>query len=80
MIQALFIMLVFGSTIIWFWAIIDITRCRFKKPGMRTVWLFSVLFFPLLGSILYFILKKKYTTKKPRKFQPNFHRITEKAM
>lgn len=64
-----------GLTIIlWFWALIDITRSRFKNPTMNTVWLLSVLFFPVLGPILYFLMRKKFVTKEPRKFQPNFNR------
>lgn len=62
------------TLILWFWAIIDITRSRFKSQTMNTVWLLLVLFFPLIGSILYFQLKRKLTTKKPRKFNPNFNK------
>ncbi len=56
------------------WAIIDITRSRFKDPTMRTIWLVVVLFFPIVGSILYFQLSKKLINKEPRKFQPKFNR------
>ncbi|WP_425357621.1 PLD nuclease N-terminal domain-containing protein [Psychroflexus torquis] len=59
---------------LWFWAIIDITRSRFKNPIMNTVCLLVVLFFPALGSILFLILRKKLITKEKRKFQPNFTR------
>lgn len=59
---------------LWFWAIIDISRSRFKNPTMNTVWLLAVLFFPLLGSILYFFMRNKFITKEPRRFQPNFNR------
>lgn len=66
--------LIFLSISLWFWAIIDISRSRFKKPIMNTIWLLAVLFFPVLGSILYFQFKKKFVSKKKRKFQPNFNR------
>lgn len=59
---------------LWFWAIIDITRSRFKSTTMNTVWLLAVLFFPILGSILYFQLKQKYV-KKVKKFKPNFNKV-----
>jgi hypothetical protein len=59
---------------LWFWAIIDITRSRLKNPNMNTIWLLAVLFFPVLGSILYFQLRKKYVKKEARKFQPNFNK------
>ncbi len=62
------------TTILWFWAIIDIIKSIFKNPTMNTVWLLIVLFFPVLGSIFYFQLRKKLINKEPRKFQPNFNR------
>lgn len=65
---------IFLSIALWFWAIIDISKSRFKKPIMNTVWLLTVLFFPILGSILYFQFKEKFVSKKKRKFQPNFNR------
>ncbi|MGB3183492.1 MAG: PLD nuclease N-terminal domain-containing protein [Cyclobacteriaceae bacterium] len=62
------------TIVLWFWAIIDITRSRFEEPNMNTIWLLAVLFFPVLGSIFYFQLKKKFVTKEKRKFQPKFNR------
>lgn len=59
---------------LWFWAMIDIAKSRFKNQSLNTVWLLIVLFFPILGSIFYFQFRKKFTTKEPRKFQPNFNR------
>jgi len=64
---------------LWFWAIIDITSSRFKKPNMNTIWLLAVLFFPVLGSIFYFQLRKKFVMKEKRKFQPNFNRTELKT-
>ncbi|MDT8415836.1 MAG: PLDc N-terminal domain-containing protein [Flavobacteriaceae bacterium] len=63
---------VFLTLALWFWAIIDITRSRFKKPIMNTICLLLVLFFPVLGSILYFQFRKRLVMKEPRKFNPNF--------
>lgn len=62
------------TIILWFWALTDIVRSRFKKPIMRTLWLIVVLFFTLIGSILYFQMKKTLTTKEPLKFDPKFTR------
>lgn len=67
--------LVILTIFLWFWAIFDITKSRFKDPVMNTVWLLAVLFFPVFGSILYFQLRKKFVTKKSRIFQPNFNRV-----
>jgi len=70
----LIIGLIFIAIALWSWAIIDITRSRFKSPFMNTISLLVVLFFPIFGSILYLILRKKLITKEKRKFQPNFNR------
>jgi uncharacterized membrane protein YhaH (DUF805 family) len=67
------------TIILWFWAIMDITRSRFKNRNMNTIWLLAVLFFPVLGSIFYFQLRKKFVTKEKRKFQPNFNRTELKT-
>jgi len=66
----LFIGFIILAIVFWFWAIIDITRSRFKKPKMTIVWLIVVLVLPVLGSILYFQLRRK----EQRKFQPKFNR------
>jgi len=58
---------------LWLLAIIDVVRSRFITRSMNTFWLLIVLFFPVLGSIFYFLLKKKFTTKESRKFQPDFN-------
>lgn len=58
---------------LWFWAIKDIASSRFITPGYRTIWLLVVLFFPLVGSIVYFQLKKRFVAP-PRKFSPVFNR------
>ncbi|WP_421878266.1 PLDc N-terminal domain-containing protein [Marinoscillum sp.] len=59
--------------LLWFLAIINLTRTRFDQPHYRTIWLVIILFFPLLGSIIYFQLKKNYAGN-PRKFRPQFQR------
>lgn len=64
---------------LWFWAIIDVARSRFKKTNMNMIWLLAVLLFPVFGSIVYFKLRKKLIIKEPRKFQPNFNRTESKT-
>lgn len=59
---------------LWFWAIIDIAKARFINSTMNTVWLLLVLFFPILGSVFYFVLREKYITKETSKFQPKFNK------
>jgi len=43
---------------LWFWAIIDIKKSRIKNPTIKIVWLFIILFFPVVGSIFYFQVRK----------------------
>ena len=64
------------TIILWFSAIFDIARSKFKNPKTNTLWLLAVLFFPVLGSIFYFQLRRSLVTKEPRKFQPKFHKLT----
>ena len=61
-----------STIVLWFWAILDITRSKFKKPTMRTVILIIVLVIPTLGSIIYLLIRKNITTKERRKFKPKF--------
>jgi hypothetical protein len=75
----LFIVFIFSGIALWFWAVIDVSRSRFKNPTMNTVWLLAVLFFPVLGSIFYLLLRKKFVTSQKRKFQPNFNRTNLKS-
>ena len=66
------------TMVLWFWAIIDIIKSRFKNRVMKTIWFAVVLFFPVLGSIFYFQLRKKYVVNGTRKFNPNFNRVALK--
>lgn len=70
----LILIFVFLGLTLWVWAILDITRSRFKSPMMNTIFLLIVLFFPFIGSIVYFILRKNLITTRKRKFQPKFNR------
>lgn len=52
----------------------DITRSRFKSPIINTIYLLIILFFPVIGPILYFTFRRKLIVKERRKFQPNFNK------
>ena len=58
---------------LWFWAISDIAKSRFKNTTMNLIWLLIVIFFPVIGSILYLFLRKTQIQKEPRKFNPKFN-------
>ncbi|MGB9907018.1 MAG: PLDc N-terminal domain-containing protein [Candidatus Saccharicenans sp.] len=60
----LFIILVLISLPLFLIALIDILKHDF--PGNdKLVWILVVIFFPLIGSILYLIIGKKARIQKP---------------
>ena len=59
---------------LWFWAMFDMSQRHFKESSNRTVWILIVLFFPLIGSLLYLQRRNQLTTKETRKFQPKSHK------
>lgn len=69
----LFIVFVFMTIGLWFWAMFDISKTRFKSQTLNSFWLLTVLFFPVIGPAIYLLLKK-CTTRPRRKFSPNFRR------
>jgi len=58
---------------LWVWALVDLSKSRFKSVRANLLWLLIILFSPIMGSILYFQLKKGYTERRPRQFQPKFN-------
>ncbi len=65
--------LIILTLILWVWAIVDIVKSIFRDTIQKIIWLMAVILFPIFGSILYFQLGRKYTTRKPRRFQPGFN-------
>ncbi|WP_374988012.1 PLDc N-terminal domain-containing protein [Marinoscillum sp. MHG1-6] len=59
---------------LWLWAFIDITRSRRNEPKSTTFWFWLIMFFPVIGSILYFQLKDRWFKSKDREFRPSFNR------
>lgn len=72
--KILAVVLILLTLILVFWAIIDIAKSRFKNSKNRTIWLVVVILFPIIGSILYFQLKRTLTTNEPLRFDPKFNR------
>ncbi len=74
--QQSFLVLILISLVIilWFWALIDIARSRFISTTMNLVWLVFVLFCPVIGTMIYLLVRKNYITKEKRSFQPEFNR------
>ena len=57
----LMITLAISIAILWIWDFVDISRSRCEYPTMKWLWIILILFFPILGSIIYFQFGKKYT-------------------
>jgi membrane protease YdiL (CAAX protease family) len=62
------------STILWFWAIIDIAKSKFKSLRLNISILIVVLLFPIMGSLIYFKYKRKILNQEAREFNPKFNR------
>ena len=60
----LFIAFILLILILWFKAISDITRTRFKSDANNRTWFLIVFFIPIFGAITYFTLKKKHIVAK----------------
>ncbi|WP_416376045.1 PLDc N-terminal domain-containing protein [Roseivirga sp.] len=58
---------------LWVWALVDLSKSRFKSGRTNLLWLLIILFSPIIGSILYFQLKKGFTERRPRQFEPKFN-------
>ena len=56
----------------WIWALLDLASSNFKMTNWKLAWLLIILFFPLLGSILYLLLRKDFKAEKRRSFDPGF--------
>lgn len=49
------IILGLSSTILWIWALIDLTRNQTLDTNMKIVWVLVVVIFPFIGSITYLV-------------------------
>jgi len=57
---------------LWLWAIVNIINTNFGESSMKLICIIGVLLFPILGPIVYFLIRK-YLIKEPRKFDPDFN-------
>lgn len=55
---------------LWIIVIRDIIKRRLKYLSFNLIWLMVVIFFPILGSILYLLLRKGMSAERPKKFDP----------
>lgn len=65
----LYLIGLFVLLVVWISTIVDIVKSEFVNPSNKTVWILLVIFIPVIGMILYFILgqdQKHKTTKFSR--------------
>lgn len=67
----LFTALIVLTIILWFKAISDISRTKFKTDSSNRNWFLIVFLIPVFGAIVYFAMKKKHIAIKP-KFEAQF--------
>jgi len=49
--------------------LVDILRSEFRDNN-KIIWVFVVIFFPIIGSILYFIIGRGQKIRRRRPFEP----------
>lgn len=69
--EFLIITFIFFMTVLWFCALIDLSRTPFQNPYVKTVYLLMIVLFPILGSVLYF-QSKRFVRGGRRVFAPEF--------
>lgn len=74
MLEVLFVFLLVAGIGLWFFALLDLAGSKFENQLIRTSWLLIILFFPIVGSLVYLLLGKKQGGKNLREFHPNFKR------
>ncbi len=67
----IFTVLIILTIILWFKAISDVSRTRFRTDTSNRNWFLIVFLIPVFGAIIYFIAKKKHIAIKP-KFEAQF--------
>ncbi len=62
----LMIALITLTAILWIWALVDILRSNFENSLTQLLWIILIFIFPILGSIVYFQFRNKFTEKPKR--------------
>lgn len=58
------------------WAIIDFISCmRSDNYRFNIIWLLLIIFFPIIGAILYFQVGKRSMRIQKRTFSPDFSKL-----
>lgn len=47
----------------WIWMIVDVAKRHFRNPLEKIIWLLIIIFTHWIGSLVYFIVIRKYNSK-----------------
>jgi glucan phosphoethanolaminetransferase (alkaline phosphatase superfamily) len=72
---SLMIVLIGLSIMLSIWALVDITKTRFKNPIVHIFLLMLIQFFPVLGPIFYFQYRRKLIKKASSLFESRSKRM-----
>lgn len=64
---ALIMIFVILTIVLWTWTILDIIKTKFNDSTANIICLLVVLFFPVIGTILYFLFRKKLYNESTEK-------------
>ncbi len=56
---------IFLPLVLWVFALVDILKSEFTGSN-KIVWLLVVIFLPVLGAVLYFLIGKQQKIKSPQ--------------
>lgn len=45
--------------VLWIWALVDIVNARFREDLTKIVWVLIVIFLPVVGTILYYVIGRQ---------------------
>lgn len=69
--RSMSLMLGFSLFAFWVYALVDVIQSQFRFSHEKLIWVIIILALPPIGTFLY--LGNSRTSKKSRKFQPDFH-------
>jgi len=67
------------AIILWIVVMYDVIQRRLKYLAFNFVWLLIIITIPVVGPIVYLFLRKNMDAYHPRKFNPDFRRVTSKS-
>ncbi|WP_366935442.1 PLDc N-terminal domain-containing protein [uncultured Christiangramia sp.] len=69
--STIIIIFIILTLVLWIWALVDILKTRFSSPIMQVFLILMIFLFPVIGSLVYFQFKHRFTDSK-RSFEPVF--------